>query len=189
MILILEVKMESNSLEYIIKQKNEGKVIFKKAAAVFGIVLLFFIFAVVILNLSVPLLHIPFLVLDLAFCAMVFFIVWKFVCIEYEIILGGGEITITVIYGKNIRKRLTSLPIADISEVGLYDDKAYEKLCSLSLQKNHICVSSLSAPVIYYALFDEGRERCVLYFEADERAIKYLKTQNPSAIRAGNIKL
>ena len=181
--------MESNALEYIIKQKNEGKVILKKVAVVLGVILLFFIFAVVILNLSVPLLHIPFLVLDLALCAMAFFIAWKFVCIEYEIILCGGEITITTIYGKNVRKRLASVTVSDLSEVGLYDDAAYEKLCSLALRKNYICVSSLAAPVIYYALFDEGRDRCVLYFEADERAIKYLKSQNPSAIRAGNMKL
>ena len=47
----------------------------------------------------------------------------------------------------------------------------------------------MSAEVIYYAVFDEGKDRCVLYFEADDRAIKYIRQQNFGAIRAGNIKI
>ena len=180
--------MESPTLEYIVKQKNEGRVIAKKVGLILSIVLIFFIFLILILNLSAPLLHIPFILLDIAFCAMVAFVVWRFVCVEYEIVFSGGEISLTLIYGKGLRRRLAHIPINSLSEVGLYDDAAYEKLCSASLQKNYVCVSSLSAPVIYYALFDEGKDRCVLYFEADERAIKYLRQQNSSALRAGNIK-
>ena len=181
-------KMESPTLEYIIMQKNEGTVIAKKVSLILGIILLFSILGAVIVNLSAPLLYIPFFLLDAAFCAMVLFVTWRFLCIEYEIVMGGGEITLTVIYGKGLRRRLTSIPTSSLYEVGLYDDAAYEKLCASSLQKNYVCVSSLSAPVIYYALFDEGKDRCVLYFEADERAIKYLRQQNSSALRAGNIK-
>jgi hypothetical protein len=58
----------------------------------------------------------------------------------------------------------------------------------MSLRKNFICVSSLSAPTIYYAIVDIEKDRSVIYFEADERAIKYLKQQNSAAARAGNIK-
>ena len=94
---------------------------------------------------------------------------------------------VTVIYGKSIRRRLLSLEINSLSEFGYYDDAAYEKLCRTSLSRNFICVSSLAAPVIYYAIFDYKKERSVLYFEADERAIKYLKQQNSTAARAGNI--
>lgn len=180
--------MESPTLEYIIKQKNEGGVIVKKVALIGGTVLLFAILAVVILNLAVPLLHIPFLLLDAAFCAMVVFTAWRFVCVEYEIVIGGGEITLTIIYGKGIRKWLAAIPISSLCEVGVYDDAAYERLCTVSLKKNYVCVSTMAAPTVYYALFDEGRDRCVLYFEADERAIKYLRQQNSSALRAGNIK-
>ena len=180
--------MDTPTLEYIIKQKNEGRVVAKKVALILSIVLLFFIFLVVILNLSAPLLHIPFILLDVAFCAMVTFICWRFVCIEYEIVIGGGEISLTLIYGGGLRRRLTSIPINSLSEVGIYDDAAYQKLCSASLHKNYICVSSMAAPTVYYALFDEGKDRCVLYLEADERAIKYLRQQNSSALRAGNIK-
>jgi hypothetical protein len=103
-------------------------------------------------------------------------------------VIGGGEISLTIIYGKGLRRRMTSIPINSLSEVGIYDDAAYEKLCASSLNKNYVCVSSMAAPTVYYALFDEGKDRCVLYFEADDRAIKYLRQQNSSALRAGNIK-
>lgn len=181
--------MDTPTLEYIIKQRTQGAVLAKKALAVLGYVVLFAILAVVIILLSAPLFRIPFLLLDLIFCLMVAYVSWRFLCVEYELTFGGGEVVMTVIYGKSIRKKKASVPINSLCEVGIYDDGAYEKLCSMSLQRNYIAVSSMSAEVIYYAVFDEGKERCVLYFEADDRAIKYIRQQNFGAIRAGNIKI
>ena len=180
--------MESPTLEYIIKQKNEGKVVMKKLLFILGVLLLFVSLAVLLLNLFAPVLYLPFILLDLALCAMIFFIAWRFFSVEYEIILSGGDISLTVIYGKSVRKRLAIIPINSLSELGVYDDTAYERLCRASLQKNYLFVSSMAAPTIYYAIFEEGKERCVLYFETDERGINYLKQKNSSAARAGNIK-
>ncbi len=180
--------MDHATLEYIVKRRSEGKLLGRKIALIVGYIILLIVLAIVILNLAPPLLHIPFLLIDLAFCALVAYVSWRFTEEEYEIVLSGGEITATVIYGKSIRHRLLSIPINAIFEFGLYDDKAYEKLCRASLNKNFVCVSSLSAPTIYYALFSMGKDRAILYFEADERAIKYLKAQNSAAARAGNIR-
>ena len=180
--------MEIQTFEYIIKQKNEGSVIRNKVLAILGYVFVFFTLALLIINLFAPLLHIPFLLIDLALCAMIAFISWRFLCVEFEIVIGGGELTLTKLYGKSIRKRMTSIPIDSLSEVGIYDDEAYEKLCAASLKKNYIAGSSMSAPVIYYALFDEDKDRCVLYFEIDERGLKKMRTENPGAFRKGNIK-
>ena len=180
--------MESQVLEYIVKKKNEGALLAKRIALVIGYILLFLILAIVILNFSPTILQIPFFLLDAAFCALVAFVSWKFVSPEYEIVFESGEMNVTVIYGKSIRRRLLSCAVNSLLEFGYYDDDAYEKLCRMSLRKNFICVSSLSAPIIYYAIVDIGKDRSVIYFEADERAIKYLKQQNSAAGRAGNIK-
>jgi hypothetical protein len=178
--------MESGALEYIIKRKNDGSLLRARIFLIVGYVLLFSILTALILYLVPPILYIHFLLLALAFCAIVIFVSWRFVCPEYELIFSGGEITVTVIYGKSIRKRLLCLPINSLLEFGYYDEGAYEKLCRASLKKNYVCISSLSAPTIYYALFDVDKERAVIYFEADERAIKYLRQQNSAAARAGN---
>ena len=180
--------MENTTLEYIIKRRNEGVVIRNKILAVIGYVFIFVTFMFLIFKLSPPLLHIPFLLIDAAFCAMVAFISWRFLCVEYEIVIGGGELSLTTLYGRSIRRRNTSVTLNSIIEVGCYDDSAYEKLCALSLQKNYFAVSSMAAPTVYYALFDEGKDRCVLYFELDERGMKRLKQENPGAFRKGNIK-
>lgn len=180
--------MENTTLEYIIKKKNEGAVIRHKVMAILGYLFLFVTLALLIINLCAPLLHIPFLLVDGAFCAMTAFVSWKFLCVEFEMVIGGGELTLTKLYGKSIRKRMTNIPLTSIIEIGLYDDVAYEKLCSLSLQKDYVAVSSMSAPTIYYALFDEGKERCVLYFEIDEKGLKRLRQENPGAFRKGNIR-
>lgn len=175
------------TLEYLIKRKVEGRLLFFRVILIIAYVFLFCALALLILNLSAPVLYIPFLLLDLAFCAMIAFVSWKFVCPEYELVLGG-ELNLTLIYGKSFRRKLLSIPINSLSEFGIYDDGAYQKLCHASLQNDYFCVSSLSAPIIYYAVFDIDKGRAVLYFEADEKAIKYLKQQNSAAARAGNIK-
>ena len=184
----LEVKIGLETLEYIIKQKNEGRVLIKKISASLCYVLLFAVLAWVIGAFSAPLLQIPFLLVDFIFCAMTAYVTWRFLCVEYELVFSGGELSTTVIYGKSIRRRGMSVAINALIEVGIYDDGAYGRLSGMSLQKNYIYVSSMSAETIYYAIFDDDKERCVAYFEADERAIRLIKQSNSGAVRAGNIK-
>ena len=174
--------------EYIVKQKNEGKVLFKKVGAICAYVLLFAVMCILILALSPELLYLPFFLMAAAFVGVVVFITWKFLSIEFEIVIGNGELRITEIYGRSITRRLVAVEIKAFSEIGEYDDAAYEHLCSLSLKKNHICISSLSAPRMYYAVFGDGNDRAVIYFETDERGLSILKQQNPTAFRAGKNK-
>ncbi len=179
--------MENLSLEYIIKQKNEGKALVCKIGLFIAYILLFLILATIIILFAAPAFQMLFLILDLILCLMIAFVSWRFVCIEYELVLSSGELSLTVIYGKSIRRKRLTVPINSIYEIGIYDDQAYEKLCKTSLQKNHIAVSSMSVETIYYALFDDGKDHCALYFEVDDRAISYFRRENSSAIRQGNI--
>jgi hypothetical protein len=41
---------------------------------------------------------------------------------------------------------------------------------------------------MYYAIYEDGKDRAVIYFETDERGLSILKQQNPSAFRAGKNK-
>ena len=174
--------------EYIVKQKNEGAVLYKKIAAIVGYAALFAVLCLLILALSPELLYLPFFLMSAAFVAVVIFTTWRFLCKEYEIVIGNGEMRISTIYGKSLTRRLVAVEIKAFSEIGEYDDAAYEHLCSLSLSKNHICISSLSAPQMYYAIYEDGKDRAVIYFETDERGLSILKQQNPSAFRAGKNK-
>lgn len=176
--------MSENSFEYIIKQKSEGNSLVKKALAIIG----YIAFAVILCTLSImlppPYVRFSLVLISVALTALLIFITWRFLCVEFEVIIESGDIIITQIYGKSIRKQLLNLPINAFFEIGEYDDKAYEEVSKLSLQKNYICISSLSAPVVYYAVFEEDKDRCILYFDAPERAIALLKKYNSGAFRA-----
>ncbi len=180
--------MESPTLEYIIKQRNEGSVLFKKCMMILCYIAMFVIFGLLVILLSAPAFQMLFLILDFILCAIIAFATWRFVSVEYELTFSSGELSLTTIYGKSLRRQKLSIPINSVNEIGIYDEAAYNKLCNTSLQKNYFSVSSMSADIIYYATFDEGKDHCVLYFEADERAISYLRRENSSAVRAGNIK-
>ncbi len=169
--------------EYIIKQSSRGTALVKKIAAIAGYVLFAALLCFAIFALSPPLLYLPFLLIAIALVALAVFVTWRFLCVEYEIVIGNGEFCASIIYGKTVVRKLLSLPINDLSEIGIYDDEAYQRLCALSLQKNLVCVSSMSAPIMYYALYDDGKDHCVIYFETNEHGISILKKQNSSAFK------
>lgn len=172
--------------EYIIKPKNEGKVLTNKIVAI----LLYCVFAAIsialIFTLSPIYFIIPFLLIAAAFISMAIFVSWRFLCIEYEVIIGGGDLLITAIYGRSIRKKRINVSVSSILEIGEYGDGAFEEISKLSLQKNYLCISSLSSPNMYYAIFDEDKDRSILYFDATNEAIALLKRYNSGAFRASD---
>ena len=170
--------------EYIIKPKNEGKTIAKKIALAVSYFIVLAVLIFLIITLTPLYVMLPLILIATAFVALVAVVSWRFVCPEYEIRIGNGDLIVTVIYGRSIRKTLINIPINSISEIGEYDDGAYEEICKISLQKNYLCLSSLSAPSVYYAIFDEEKDRCILYFDATDEAVKQLKVSNSGAFRA-----
>ena len=176
----------NNTCEYIIKQKNEGKSLTRKIIAV----LLYCAFAaisVALIFILAPLYFIiPCLLIAAAFFAIIIFVSWRFLCIEYEVVIGGGDLLITSIYGRSIRKKAVNVSVASIIEIGEYGDGAFEEISKLSLQKNYLCISSLSSPSMYYAIFDEDKDRSILYFDATSEAITLLKRYNSGAFRASD---
>ena len=176
--------MSENTFEYIIKQKSEGKVLAKKLGLLLGYVAFFGILILLIFFFSPSPLFVPLLMIATAITALLIFITWRFVCVEYEVIIEEGDMSFTAIFGKGFRKRLLSLPVLSFTEIGEYTDEAYEEISKLSLQKNHIILSSLSAPSVYYALYEEGKDQCIVYFDAPERAVSLLKKLNSGAFRA-----
>ena len=176
----------NTSCEYIIKQKNEGKALTKKIVAVL-IYSAFAAISVALISILSPIYFIiPFLIIAAAFLAIIIFASWRFLCVEYEVIIGGGDLLITTIYGRSIRKKTVNVSVASIVEIGEYGDGAFEEISQLSIQKNYLCISSLASPDMYYAIFDEDKERAILYFDATDEAITLLKRYNGGAFRASD---
>ena len=170
--------------EYIIKPKNEGKILGKKIALVAACILLAAVLIFLVITLTPLYVMIPLILLSLAITALILFVAWHFVSPEYEISIGGGDLIVTTIYGRSMRRQLINLTINSISEIGEYGDGAYEEISKISIQKNYLCISSLSSPNMYYAIFDEGKDRAILYFDATGEAVRLLKISNAGAFRA-----
>lgn len=175
-----------NAFEYIIKQKNEGKVLLKKVLLILLYAAIAILLTAVTLAYASIAVFIPMAVFIIALTAALAFVTWRFVSIEYEISIGGGDMIITKIYGKSIRKTLLNIEINSFSEIGVYDDSAYEEISKLSIQQNLLCLSSLAAPDVYYGIYEEGQDRCIIYFDAPERAVELLKKTNSGAFRASD---
>ncbi len=176
--------MADNYCEYIIKEKAEGQALTKKILFISAYILFALTVFALVFIFSPPDLFIPLNILALSLSLLLVFLTWRFACREYEIIIREGELSVTLIYGKSYRKLLLCTEINSISEFGEYDDNAYNEISKLSLQKDYVCLSSLSAPCVYYALFDEDDEHCILYFDATREAIALIKKHNLSALLA-----
>ena len=171
---IREENALNTTCEYIIRQKNEGGTLIRKIVVAISYFLLAAVLIFLVLIFSPYVFIIPFILIALAFVALIYFATWRFLSVEYEIVIAGGDLTVTTIY----------VSISSIIEIGEYGDGAYEEISKLSLQKNYICVSSLASPDMYYAIFDEDKDRSILYFDATSEAIALLKRHNGGAFRA-----
>ena len=76
------------------------------------------------------------------------------------------------------QKKLFSVNIKDFSAIAPYDEAAEAFVSAQKCSRDFRCMSSLQAPDLYYGIFMLEDEKCVVYFEATEKALKILKYYN-----------
>lgn len=176
--------MSESFCEYVIKQRCEGAALVRKILLISAYVLIFAVpFSIALLDSSAEW-FVPTILISAAVDALFIFITRRFISLEYEFVIDAEDITVSKIWGGRIRRRVFSMPVEKLTEIGPYDDAAYEAISRISLQENAVCVSSMSAPVMYYALYTSDKDQGILYFEATDEAIALLKRQNAAAFRA-----
>jgi hypothetical protein len=91
--------------------------------------------------------------------------------IEYEYAYTNGELDVDKIVAESRRKRLLSVDCKDFEIVAkLSSDKYLEEYKNIP---NRIeAVSSMTSPDVYFAVFENGGKRTILYFEPDEKMIE-----------------
>lgn len=166
-----------NQYEYIVKQKSEGTWKFRR---------LMMITLYVVFNLAYLLAFLltfpwPVAFLPLLDWALIFF-TWRYVCPEYEYATLSGEITFTTIFGGKTRKELFRINIRDFAKIAPYDEAAEAYVTAQKCTRDFRCMSSLQAPDLYYGIFTLGEDKCVVYFEATEKALKIMKYYNAGTV-------
>ena len=167
-----------NSYEYIVKQKSEGIWLWRRIGMIglYTVLTLAFLGTFLALKFPWAITFLPLLVWVLIFFT------WRYVSPEYEYATLSGEITFTTIWGGKSRKTLFTANIKDFTAIAPYDAEAEAYVTAQKCNRDFRCMSSLNADDLYYGIFMLGDEKCVVYFEATEKALKILKYYNRNTV-------
>ena len=177
---------EFSTYEFVVGQKIEGKWRLARIALVCGYVLFVIgcLLFGIITNILPPLALVP------VFTWILIFITWRYVNVDYEYSITSGELTFSKIYGNRSRRTVLQLKLRDATRIApLQDEKEAAKATAYRPEHEFSAISSLSAPDIYFMLFEyavgEGERkktyRAIFYFEATARALQICRYYNPAA--------
>lgn len=179
-----ETVVADTRFEYIVKKNT--------ALLKFYLILAYILFPVAATVLVVNLFHgtilvFPGIIAGLGVDVLLIFFTWRFTRVEIECSIDLSALTVTTIHGGSHRKIELELDIKSFYEVGLFTPEASDHLERSTLHKDYVFISSLDSENIYYAVFSEGEDRCVLYFETTPEAFAHIKKLNFSAVKRAEI--
>ena len=164
---------ESSTYEFVVEEKPEGFRKLKKTLGRIGVISVPVIFAIALCIMNMPMVAI----LPLSFLGVILYFL-KLFNVELEYSMTSGIMTFSRINGGMRRKKVLELTIKDMHEIAPYDEDARAHLETLPLVKNHLFVSHMSAPDIYYAVFEDDGDLQVVYFQATAKALHILRYYN-----------
>lgn len=182
--------MSQERYEYIVKKKTEKGLMSKKLWCILGYIMLAFIMTVICVRLLYgSLLIIPAAVMAIGVEVLVIFFSWRFTNTEFESTIEAGTLSISTIRAGMHRKLSFEMDICSFSEIGLFTADASEMLCKRQLARDSIFISSLDSDNIYYALYTEDSDTCIVYFETTPEAFLYIKKINRQATRRSELEI
>lgn len=175
---------EFSTYEFVVSQKIEGN----WRVARIGMIALYVCFVLgcllagISLNVLPPLALVPVLTWILVFCT------WRYVAVDYEYSITSGELTFSKIFGNRSRRTALKLTLRDAVRIApLENADEAAKATAYAPEREFSAVSSMSAPDVYFILFEyatnggKEKHRAIFYFEATQKALQICRFYNPSA--------
>lgn len=166
--------------EYVVAPKKEGKYLMKRLLmiGVYAVIVL----ALVALLISFPALT-PVFALSLVFMCIIVFFTWRYVSVEFEYSIVSGEVTFSEIYGGRSRRKILSFRLKDCTMIAPAQDRMQKEKAELyGATRSYSALITPTSPDAYFATFEnEKKEKCIVYFEATEKALKICRFYNPAA--------
>ena len=107
---------------------------------------------------------------------------WRFVSVEFEYTILGGELSFEAIYGRRQRKTYYATPLSRIEKLSPVGGKRIGKEDFSGVTKEVFCASTMENPKTWYAIVkEESGEKTLLFFEVTEKAEKALRFYNGRA--------
>ena len=175
---------EFNTYEFVVHQRIEGKWLLARI----GLILLYvsYVLGALLLGITTRIIA-PLLALITISLWIIIFITWRYTDVEYEYSITSGELTFSKIFGSRSRRRQLVILLRDAVRIAPLDNGEYSALAeSWHPEREYTAVSSMSAPDIYYVLFEfkgadkKEKRRAIFYFEATARALQICRFYNPS---------
>lgn len=166
--------------EYAVREAPSATLRLKKIALISAYVLWGVLFFAVgaLTRLLVPVLAL----VPLSIWIFVFF-TWRYTEVEYEYSFFSGTLTVARILGGRTRRTLLEVTIRDLAAVFPYTDENVQKAEQFGAETTWLAASGMDAPDLYVALWQdrETEKKCMLCFNANEKAIKIMRYYNISA--------
>lgn len=122
---------------------------------------------------------IPFALLGIGF---LMWYLWRFVSVEFEYTILGGEISFEVIYGRRQRKPYYSAQLQKIEKLAPLENKDITAASFSGVTREVFCASTRANPNTWYAVIqEEGGGKTLLFFELSTKAEKALRFYNRRA--------
>lgn len=164
---------------YMVTKKVEGKYKLRRIL----LICVYALFGIIYSALLLGTVKIPALITFLpVFIWILVYFTWLYVSIEYEYTIVGGVMKGMEVYGMRRCRELFKVRVSSMTLIAPYSGKYREEADAVEIVRRDYCVSSMSSPDVYFALYrnDDG-EQCVVFFEAVEKTIKCLKYYNSDA--------
>ena len=112
---------------------------------------------------------------------MLVFFTWKYTKVAYEYSFWGGELKVNRMLGEKSRRTLVTVKIRELKAVYPCKDSDRTEIKAFAPEREIFAASSDDAENLVAALWtDENNQKTVLYFEADEKAMRILRYYNSS---------
>ena len=164
--------------ERLLKQKTNKNTVCLRTGLIFAYLLWAGIFITLMLKyigLNAPM--IAFIPIS---TAIIVLLSWKYTYVEFEYSFAGGTFYLSKIYGKKTRKQILEADIASALLIAPCDDKYIAEAERLSPDRTVHAESSDRASDLWMLIYDEDKDcRVLVFFEADERSLKYLRHHAP----------
>ena len=164
--------------EFVVSQKMEGKWVVRRVLAVMGYIL----FALAFFTVGiVTRLGVPMLALTPLFLWMLIFFTWRYTRPEYEITTVSNSLRFAIIYGSRTRRPQLEVEFRKMQKIAPLDETGRADVARFKPDKTYCAASCMTAPDLYYAIWEEEKTHCVFYFEVTEQLLKICKYYNSAA--------
>ncbi len=172
--------MNGQTYEKLVRQKAVGRLRAQRIGAIFGYLIWIGLGLSLLLRLGFSILLLCLFPLSTVILILV---TWKYVCVEFEYVLVSDCLFLSKIYGRKTRKAILEADLKHLLLAAPYTDEQSSKAEALSPATVIHAQADPNGDDVWLMVFEaEGGKRILLYLDADETMIRFLRHANPRAV-------